>query len=289
MWKRADLKDKAKVALKKNYWKAVLVSFLLLLVTGGIGNSYSGISYTFDDSSSNYQYDKEDDQYIDNDDMSDEEWDDFQESVKENGLDKTISWNIEKLSAEDKDAIASIIVVAILVFIVVMLICVVFGIGFSALLVNPLIVGVRKFFIKDLNEEAQVKEITFGFDHNYKNIVKVVFFKDLYVFLWSLLFIIPGIVKAYQYRMVTYIMSENPTMDKDAALALSKEMMDGQKWNAFVLDLTFIGWRILGSLTFGILTILYVSPYQCLTNAALYEVLKKDKIEVVTETEVVVE
>jgi uncharacterized membrane protein len=63
-------------------------------------------------------------------------------------------------------------------------------------------------------------------------------------------------------------------MDKDEAFARSKEMMTGQKWNAFVLDLSFFGWHLLGIFTCGLLQIFYINPYQQLTNAELYEALR---------------
>jgi len=85
---------------------------------------------------------------------------------------------------------------------------------------------------------------------------------------------VPGIVKAYEYRMIPYLMAEDPTMTKDRAFAESKRMMTGQKWNTFVLDLSFIGWYILSAFTLGILAVFYVAPYQCLTSAALYEKLR---------------
>lgn len=70
-----------------------------------------------------------------------------------------------------------------------------------------------------------------------------------------------------------YLLAENPSMPKEQAFALSKQMMDGQKWKAFVLDLSFIGWEILSGFTAGILGIFYVTPYRNMTHAALYESL----------------
>ena len=114
----------------------------------------------------------------------------------------------------------------------------------------------------------------FAFRSHYKNVTKTMFMRDLYIFLWSLLFVVPGIIKTYEYRMVDYILSENPEMNYSEALALSSKMMKGNKWKAFVLDLSFIGWDILSSMTFGILDIFYVMPYKMSTNAALYEAIK---------------
>ena len=116
--------------------------------------------------------------------------------------------------------------------------------------------------------------IKFAFDHNYKNIVKVMFFRDLYTVLWTLLFIIPGIVKSYEYQMIPYLLAENPQMTKEQAFAESKRMMTGQKWRAFVLDLSFLGWKILSLFTLGILDIFYVQPYMDSAHAALYDALR---------------
>ncbi len=114
-----------------------------------------------------------------------------------------------------------------------------------------------------------------GFSRSYKNIVKIMFFRNLFTFLWSMLFVIPGIIKAYEYRMIPFILAENPDIKMEDAFALSKRMMDNEKLNAFVLDLSFMGWMILGAFSCGIFHIFYVNPYYQLANAELYLVLKQ--------------
>ena len=74
----------------------------------------------------------------------------------------------------------------------------------------------------------------------------------------------------YEYRMVPYILAENPDMDRKEVFLISKRMMDGKKMAAFVLDLSFIGWVILGTITCGIVNLFYVSPYMQATNAEMY-------------------
>ena len=142
---------------------------------------------------------------------------------------------------------------------------------------NVVLVGGSRYFTLchfDI-DHVEYNEIFSGFKKkHYMNIVKIMFFKDLYVFLWSLLFVIPGIMKLYEYRMVPYILGENPEIDKETAFRLSSEMMEGEKFNAFVLDLSFIGWNFLSLLTCGILSIFYVNPYVYLTNAGLYLALR---------------
>ncbi|MBR6909036.1 MAG: DUF975 family protein, partial [Lachnospiraceae bacterium] len=154
-----------------------------------------------------------------------------------------------------------------------------FGIAVDIFVYNPIEYGCQKFFKRSMDENQSLGVMFNGFKDGYKNIVKVMFFRDLFVFLWSLLFIIPGIVKGYAYRLVPYILSENPSMSKDEALKESNRLMMGNKWKAFVLDLSFIGWNILCLLTWGVLDIFYVGPYRNATYAAFYEAVKAEKNE----------
>ena len=100
------------------------------------------------------------------------------------------------------------------------------------------------------------------------------FIRDIFIVLWSLLLIVPGIVKSYEYMMIPYLLAEDPSMSREEAFAKSKAMMDGNKWNAFVLDLSFIGWLILGCITLNLVNIFYVNPYMYLTRAELYRTLR---------------
>ena len=205
-----------------------------------------------------------------------------QPSVTVNTGDKELDEAIEK-AIEDGDfnippeVIAggiAFIVMMVIVTIIISLVIFVISVLVDAFLLNPIELGCNKFFYKNLEEPAHVSNVLFSFDHHYLNIVKIMFLRDLFIALWSLLFIIPGIIKSYEYRMIPYILADNPEMSKDEAFALSKQMMDGQKWNTFVLDLSFIGWDLLSILTCGLLSIFFVDPYRAATNAALYEALK---------------
>lgn len=92
----------------------------------------------------------------------------------------------------------------------------------------------------------------------------------LFVFLWSLLFVIPGIVASYRYRQALYIMLDNPEMSAINCIRTSKAMMRGRKWELFVLDLSFIGWILLSALPF---VSIYTSPYMQITYANYYNAL----------------
>lgn len=144
---------------------------------------------------------------------------------------------------------------------------------------NLITVGSSHFFLSTRVKQSGVELITFPFKQGrYGNVLKVTFMMNLFIFLWSLLFVIPGIYKSYQYRMVPYLLAENPEMDYKRALELSAAMMDGEKLNAFVLDLSFLGWILLSIPTCMILAIVYVSPYIYHTNAGLYIALREKAV-----------
>ena len=100
--------------------------------------------------------------------------------------------------------------------------------------------------------------------------------QSVYVFLWSLLFVVPGIVKSYSYSLTYYIMAENPDMTANEAITESRRLMDGYKMKMFLLDLSFIGWMIVGCLTCGI-AMIWVGPYMSAAKAELYKEIKASK------------
>jgi len=140
-------------------------------------------------------------------------------------------------------------------------------------------VGGTRYFLKSAEYKDNKKSFSFGFNgQNYMGIVKAMLLTNVFIFLWSLLLIIPGVIKSYAYRMVPYILADNPNMGAREAIALSNEMTRGHKFDMFVLDLSFIGWYLLGVLALGI-GVLFVVPYENATKAELYLVLRKDALE----------
>jgi uncharacterized membrane protein len=147
------------------------------------------------------------------------------------------------------------------------------GIVAEIFLILPLEVSAARFTLDNREGPAALENFVFCFKSNYVNILKTMFMMFLFVSLWSLLFVIPGIVKAYEYRLVPYLLAENPDMDYHDALETSRRLTDGQKSDIFVLDLSFIGWIVVSGLTCGIVGIFWVAPYMAQTNAALYAAL----------------
>lgn len=141
-------------------------------------------------------------------------------------------------------------------------------------LFQPLEVNAKRFFIISREQPAELNELGFSFKHGYMNVVKIQLFRSLYIILWTMLFIIPGFIKSYEYYMVPYILAENPNLDSKEVFRISRDMMYGEKWNAFVLDLSFFGWYVLSMFTCGILSVFFVNPYKYLTYTELYYTLK---------------
>lgn len=108
-----------------------------------------------------------------------------------------------------------------------------------------------------------------------KRVWTTMLLKYIYIFLWTLLLIIPGIIKSYSYAMTEYIMKDDQTISNNAAIEKSMAMMQGKKMKLFLLDLSFIGWIILAILTFG-LGFLLLAPYMYTARAAFYEDLKAE-------------
>ncbi len=217
MWTRAGLKENAKKVLKGNYWKAFLVS-LVILITGGSHNGGAGGGA---------------------------------------GGDSYFDYQIA--------AIAGVIILLVILLRVL--------VGYI------LEVGGRKFFIKLAEGKADPGYLGYGFDRGrYFNIFVTMLLRSVYLILWFLLLIIPGIIKFYAYRMVPYILADNPEIGYNRAIALSDNMTKGEKWDIFVLDLSFFGWYILGALLLGV-GVLFVQPYYDSTNAELYLRLRKKAVE----------
>ena len=269
MWTRKELKQRGKQAFSLNYWKTVLIALLITALAGGasVFGGAGGSGGALAGGTSALVGEKQ------------EEGEGNLDAFTEHP-DGTVTMNPEELiegldQIEDETGASSVVfsIAIFVLFLVIFFVILAIVLVVNAFLLNPLEVGCRKFAITNLHTAAEVKEVAFGYDHCYKNIVKTLFFRDLYVVLWMFLFIIPGIIKLYSYRMIPYILAEDPGLPTKEAFERSKAMMRGQKWRAFILDLSFIGWDLLSGMTLGMLGIFYVNPYKQMTSAALYEAI----------------
>ena len=292
MQKRKELKRKAKEVIKKNYWTAIVVCFLLALITGEFGNSITGIWQSEDTMNPNYVLLNEEILKNTNLDLEifKEQKNEIKfdiDSIKEeltntekqivNTIDATLNsstkthkymfkiWDATRyfMLNLNKDGVI-LCIVAIL------------SVLFVILLAEPLRVGGKRYFIKARKDpETKASEMIKIFNKkDYKNIVTIMFLKNMYNILWCIT-IIGGFIKYYEYRMIPYILAENPNISRKKAFKLSKQMMRHNKWKVFVLDISFFLWHLLSAVTLGILSILYLNPYIAATLAEVYTDLKE--------------
>lgn len=232
MWERNKLKQKAKEVLRTSYWKAFLVSIILVFVTG------SGSPPSFNFGSSNHS--------------------------GATGSFNDVDWGV----------LAPFLVIGIIIFLVVLL----FALAFRIFLCFPLEVGSMRYFKQVAENEANLNNLGFAFNkHRYWDILKSMLWRTFLNFLWFLLLIIPGIVKSYAYSLVPFILADNPNIGYRRAVDLSNRMTRGHKFRIFVLDLSFLGWILLGLLALFI-GVLFVMPYIYATKAELYLALRQEAL-----------
>lgn len=139
-------------------------------------------------------------------------------------------------------------------------------------LVNVLLVGLAKFFLEGEKGNVNKKYLFHYFNKDtYLDVVKLMFIANIKIFLWSLLFLIPGIIKSYEYYFIPYLIADG--FDKDEIFNKTKEMTFNKKWDLFVLDLSFLGWYLLGAFLFGI-GVVFVKPYHENVKFQAYNSLK---------------
>lgn len=151
----------------------------------------------------------------------------------------------------------------------------------SLLISGPLTIGLNSFFVKNARGADGELTVTSPFREAFQNYPRKLggsLWMALFIFLWSLLLLIPGLIKTISYSMTQYILADCPEVRAKDALKLSMRMMNGHKWEFFVLLLSFIGWGLLTILTFGILEVFYVGPYRNSSFAVYYLEIKREAL-----------
>ena len=148
----------------------------------------------------------------------------------------------------------------------------------SLIITGPLTLGLAIFSLSiSRNQEAKVGQIFDGFNH-FGKALGTYLLMLLFIILWSLLLIIPGIIAGISYSMTFYILADNPSIRAIEAIDRSKKMMYGYKWKFFLLQLSFIGWALLCLLTFGI-GFLWLVPYMQMSFAKFYDDVRGEQIK----------
>lgn len=235
MWSREKLKDHAKLFLKQYYWTAFAVCLVAII----LGASAQSISVL--------------------------------EKVTPNFGETTR--NMEPMLRDG--SVWSYIVQGFRTFIrgfygILSLGFALFFVALKVIVGNNMRVGRARYFINAIEGDNQFDYVFSTFKRGeWLDMTVKLFVLDAIIFLWSLLLFIPGIIKSYQYKFVPFILAQNPKLSIKEAMALSTTMTNNDKTNLFILDLSFIGWQILGTLLFGIGGI-FVEPYIKATEATLY-------------------
>ena len=136
-------------------------------------------------------------------------------------------------------------------------------------------IGILRF---NRGREETVNEMfSAGIKEDYARVLGLYLLQAVFILLWMFLFIIPGFIKAYAYSMSAFVAEDNPELGPMDCIKRSQEMMKGHKMELFLLDLSFIGWILLGIITLGI-GMLWVSPWMYMTHAKFYEELKNEAV-----------
>lgn len=282
-WSRKEIKKKARQSLKRNYFHAMLVSLLIFFFVKG-----------FHDLSKN--------QAIDNlrlslhgqsnttivSDLIQNSNHNLGEIVKpyldgKQGVMATLVNNITKSGSflfGILNAVNQMIFRGNVSFVIILFLGAFVALLFQLFVRNILRVGSARFFMESSTySETGVGKIGYIYQlGKTRNVAKIMLFENLFLTLWFFT-IIGGFVKQYSYRMIPYILAENPEMSRKEVFLLSRQMMKGNKWKAFLLDLSFILWTIPVFLTVGLLDYFFLFPYRMATDAQLYRELRAAQIE----------
>lgn len=285
MFDRKSIKEFARFRLKQGYWMVVLV----VIIAGLLGAAVPAPSLPSFDFSTSLPTDSVVD-YEDSEDTG-TVWDDAQ-PYEEDGADDSVPGTADPDVWEDADdydlnpdnwfdellngwgEAGRTVAAFAIIFVVIFLIALLMATLETIFLGNIVTVGLNGWLLRFWRgENLSLKELFASF-RIYMPALKAMFISQLYQWLWSLLFLIPGIIKAYAYAMVPYIIYENPNLTPNQAVELSEKLTRGYKWKLFVMELSFFWWDMLSAVTFGIVGLLYVNPYKCLSFAGVYEQLK---------------
>lgn len=152
--------------------------------------------------------------------------------------------------------------------------------GIGSILILPLAVGLCFVYLMLYRGENPSFEMMFtsALQENFVRKLGGMLLVGIYTFLWSLLFVIPGIIKGYSYALTPYILAQFPNLTATEAIDLSRRIMDGRKMELFIVDLSFVGWYLLGMITFGISLIFHTEPYMMLTKAGCFDEYIRDAL-----------
>ena len=230
----ADFRSIARNALSGR-WTIAVIAGLIASLLGAVASNGPDVNFTYNDNGANVNLEL------------------FGQQI----FSTNTGWNEQVMGFIIGGAVF-IIIAALVMAVVYFILGSIIGVGYS------------KFNLElvDRQKEPEIGAL-FGYFKNWKTVSVANLLQGLYVFLWSLLFIIPGIIAGYSYAMTNFILAENPELTASEAIEQSKQMMSGNRWRLFCLQFSFIGWDLLCALTLGIGN-LWLTPYKQAATAAFY-------------------
>ena len=302
---RKEIRKNAKKYLKRNYWIAVLVTFITVTVLGGgyfyttnniFKNETNTTEAVAEDNSLNQEYLTESNSDVVNDILnlvfkSDNNTQNNNSIVNKKTVGKGIlSRVIDKI--HNKRVVVGI---ANSIYILVSgdkfynfalsLICTIASLLLFFLVKNVIVVGKVRYFLEARRYKTKVDRVLFPYKLKKTiHISWILFCKQFFQTLWNFT-IIGGIIKYYEYMFIPDVLAENPSISRKEAFNLSKELTKGKKWQIFKLYFSVVGWVLLSIVTFGLSDLLFTNPYFEFINAELYMTLRREKYDGLTRKE----
>lgn len=292
MWTRKELKSRGRKIVKGNYLKVVVICFLMAYMTGaysGTGSTSLFVSYNqeqADDTAlqTNIRDAKSNSEIV-NQILDGVGREGNLENEKKynrgvfasifNGVTESGSFIFGFLNVFNQAFFQDKIGYSLVIFIGALI-----SLLYWLLIKNVLVVCQNRFFLEaSTYEKTPVSRMIFVMRiHRWRKTAVLMFAMKLYQMLWNLT-LVGGVMKHYQYLMIPYLAAENPNISRKEAFLQSKRMMKGNKWKAFLLDMSFLGWNMLSILTFGFVGIFYLDPYMTATRTQLYLQIREEFLE----------
>ena len=311
MWQISELKERAHANVSAAYWRSVLTALVLALLTGGVGVfaafvlavvlmnlfGYGSAELYLEESFGGL------DDFGGNGSGADGFGGDFGGGSGSGAEAFGLSFGMDIPGfGFDMSARVAYLLFGLVLLVTVVAVCVVLFV------LIPIRVGCRRFFIVNhaMPGRAKSSEMFHLFNDHYLHGIGTMLLRAIYLTIWALilpaiaitavnilnwydpslhlylplwvqaLLAFPAFIKGYTYMLVPYITAEEPGMPAGEVIALSKDMMRGNKMHAFGLDLSFLGWDLLDCFTLGLLGVLYVSPYKAATKTEMYTAIRDD-------------
>ncbi len=290
MWKRKVMKKKARISMKQNYWRMISVCFLAAMLAGAYPSSTTflgsqalipsierRVSAPFASEDTNSEVITEIVRRLFHGTFIS----DFMASPASFLADILVDLGSTSTSAFFSllRAVNNFLTESWDISTFLLILGVIVSLLYHFFISNMLLVGERRYFLEAHSyRQAPISKIFFLYKLRcIAGPAWILFCRTVFQLLWGLT-IIGGVIKYYEYRMIPFILAENPKISRRDAFFLSRQLMQHSKWKLFKMHVSFIGWKLLSLLTFGILDLVFVNPYMSASEAELYLTLRRNHV-----------